>query len=231
MVASNTKEKFGIGLYTPSEAARFAKLRTQTINRWLFGDKKGEPALRPQLGAPRREDRVVTFWDMIQSVAVRQMRTSEKGERISLDHVRRVVDECESVDITYPLARRHTLFWFANRLILKIGDDYYGTTSSIDKHQKYANPIIEPFLTEVDFGQDDLVTTWNPLEFKNYKISLSADRRFGMPTVEPVGVLASALVDAVASEGSIEAAAESFEVTSEAVRIALKYDEYLSSAA
>lgn len=231
MVATSKTDKLGIGLYTPSEAARFAKLRTQTINRWLFGDKKGEPALRPQLGESRQGDRVVTFCDMIQSVAVRQMRTSEKGQRISLDHVRRVVDECESAGITYPLARRHTLYWYSSRLILKIGDDYYGTTTSVDKQQKYLNPIIEPFLTEVEFGQDDLVATWNPLEFQNYRISLSADRRFGMPTVEPVGVLASALVDAVESEGSIDAAAESFDVTCEAVRIALKYDEFLSSAA
>jgi uncharacterized protein (DUF433 family) len=129
------------------------------------------------------------------------------------------------------LARRHTLYWFSNRLILKLDEErYIGLTPKIDKNQLYHGVIIEPFLDEVTFAEDNLAKRWIPLRSKKFEVSLASDRRFGMPTIDPCGILASSLVDAVQAEGSIESAADAFETEPEAVHLALKYAEYLSSA-
>ncbi len=233
MVATVTVPRLGTGLYHPREAAFFAKLRTETFNRWFFGNARGAAALRPKITptSDDREDRLVTFVDLIQAVAVRTVRTSDKGSRITLDHVREVVAECESQGIHFPLAKKHAIYWYSNRLVLKIGKDtYIGTKPGIDKSQLYHGLIIEPFLKEVTFS-GDYAQSWTPLKSHRFRISLNADRRFGMPVVEPGGILVSAISDAVSAEGSIERAAHAFETEPEAIRLALKYQEYLASPA
>ena len=99
MVTVEAPQLIGVGLYTPREAARFTKLRTGTFNRWFYGDAQGQPALKPRFDSTA-EDRVVTFWDLIQALAVRRVRTSPMGKRISLQHIRDVVGECEGMGIT-----------------------------------------------------------------------------------------------------------------------------------
>ena len=232
MVANLQVPHLGTGLYTPREVASFAKVRTQTLNRWFFGDARGEPALRPRIRFENveRDDRLLTFHDLIEAVAVRTMRKSCEG-KIELLHIRDVVNECEERGLTSPLARQHTLYWFSNRLILKTSDsDYIGLKPGTDKSQLYHGVIIEPFLKEVTFD-GGLAQVWTPLSSANFAVKLDADRRFGMPIIEPGGLLVSALTDAVLSEGSIDSAAAAFDLSVEAVLLALKYEEYLMSPA
>lgn len=221
-----------MGLYTPEEAARFTKLRQDTFNRWFYGNQRGEAVVRPQL-EPRDEVRVVTFWDLIQAVGIRRLRTAtEKRLRPSLSHIRQVVDECQERGITHPLARKHTLYWYANRLILQTEEgDLIGTVPGLDKNQLYQGKIIEPYLKEIVYDENLMARIWTPLESRDCRVNLNADRRFGLPIIEPYGVLTNALTDAVSSEGSIEAAADAFEVPEDAVMLAIKFDDYLSSAA
>ena len=232
MIATCETLGIGTGLYTPREAAHFAKLRPETFNRWFYGDTRGDRVVRPRFD-PKPETRLITFVDLIQAVAVRVLRTGPKASKITLKHIREVVRECEEQNILFPLAQEHTLFWYSNRLILKTKEELYiGVTRKIDRNQLYSGRIIEPFLKEVKFGdQDRLAHIWTPLSSPNFRVDLNDGRRFGMPTIEPGGVLVGALVDAVESEGSEESAADAFEISPEAVSLALKYREYLQSAA
>lgn len=233
MVAIPPKPGIGTGLYTPQEAAHFAKLRTDTFNRWFLGDARGnERVVRQRFGGEGKE-RVVTFIDLIQAVSVRRLRQSSIASKVTLSHIRDVVNACEREGIEFPLARDHTLYWLSKRLVLRIDEDrFIGLTPEIDKNQLYSGKIIEPFLKEVKFDDHDgLARVWTPLKGLDHRIDLNADRRFGMPIVEPCGILVSALVDAVETEGSIERAADAFEVEEEAVSLALKYQEFLQSAA
>lgn len=227
MVASPVQPLIGRGAYTLAEAARFAKMRPQTMSTWFFGDQNAP--LRPTYGD--NTDRVLSFADLIQAVAIRTLRTSSVGKRVTLQHIRDVVQACDAMGVQYPLARSHQVYWFANRLIVRVKDQYVGIAPGVDKHQLYSAQIVEPFLQEVTFAPDDIATSWRPLSHDGFSIVLDANRRMGMPFVEPGGVLVSALVNAVNTEGSIEAAAESFEVPEGAVRMALKYEEFLSPAA
>ena len=236
MVTVEAPQLIGVGLYTPREAARFTKLRTGTFNRWFYGDAQGQPALKPRFDSTA-EDRVVTFWDLIQALAVRRVRTSPMGKRISLQHIRDVVGECEGMGITSPFARRHTLYWFSDRLILRTddsrtgGEQYIGLSAGVDKDQLYHGAIIRPYLEDVYYGSDKMARRWTALSSANYRVVLDSDRRFGMPIIEPDGVLVSALVDAIESEGSTQQAARAFDIKPEAIDLAIKYQEYLSPAA
>lgn len=232
MVITNQQvPQIGTGLYTPQEASTFAKLRLNTFNRWLYESGHGDAVIAPRIPQIENE-RVITFWDLIQAVAIRNLRFCPTTAKIPLQKIREAVDSCQEQGFTFPLARDHNLYWFSNRLVLKVNDDTYkGIKPRVDKDQLYSGPIIEPFLKDVKFGADKLATVWTPLTRGSYRVDLNAEKRFGMPIIEPGGVLVDALVNAVEAEGSIEAAADAFEVDAEAVLLALKYREYLASAA
>lgn len=229
MVAKALEDKLGIGLYTPAEAARYARVPTQTLTRWLWGNAAGPAVVRPQLEG---DDKIVTFWDLIQMVAIRQLRQDNEGRRVPLQHIREVVDMArEDFNLPYPLARDHTIYVYDKRLLIQIGDQLIGTKKGLDRGQHYEHKIMEPFLTELEFGKDDLAESYEPLTMGEKRVRLAKDRRFGQPVIEPYGILASTLVDAVVAEGSVDAAAAAYEVDPVAVRLAQKWElDYLGAA-
>jgi len=224
-------DMIGEGIYTPSEAARMARMPTQMFNRWFYASADREPVLTPRFDDVAGE-RVVCFWDLIQAVGVRNLRTHRAGQKLSLQNIRQSIQIVKSeYEIDFPLARKHTLYVYANRLILRIGDDYIGLDKKIDKDQLYHHAIIAPYMQEIQFDTKSMAQQWQPLESKHYSVQLRGDRRFGMPTIEPGGILVEALAEAAEAEGSIEAAAEAFDTKSEAVNLARKYQyDYLAIA-
>ena len=76
----------GIGLYSPSEAALYARVRPQLMARWVYGTqgiRQSDPVFDPQLGIT--EDKIVTFIDFVQALAVRRLRNER---HISLQRIR-----------------------------------------------------------------------------------------------------------------------------------------------
>src|SRR4051812_17888165 len=105
MIAANTE--FGVGLYTPAEAAFYARVRTQTLNRWLFGDSRGESVVTAQIKSD--DEKIVTFRDFVQALAIRSIRT--QYPKISLQKVRRAVDLAgEKLGVRHPFARPHKTY-------------------------------------------------------------------------------------------------------------------------
>lgn len=228
---SKPDELIGVGLYTPREAALYARLNTQTFNRWFYGDSRYEPVTSPQKGEIEGE-RVVTFWDLIQAVGIRNLRLQTRSSSIPLQRIRNVLNEArKEFGLEFPLARRHTIYIYSNRLILKHNDDWIGLTRGIDRHQLYSHKLIEHYLEELKYDDEGMADEWTPLSSSKYRVSLNADRRFGAPTIEPGGILVESLADSIESEGSVDAAAEAFEVEREAVVLAQKYVyDYLGAA-
>ncbi len=220
----------GIGLYTPAEAAMYTRLRLETFNRWFFDSDRGQPVLEPEL--PNASPRVVTFRDLIEANAVRTLRQHPKGRRVPLQHIRTILNQCKELGIYHPLAQRHTLYVFGTRLILRMGEgQYVGLDPKIDAGQLYHGKIIEPFLNELEFDEHGMAKNWSPLQRGKYRVILDPDRRFGLPIIDPGGILVRALVDAAIGEGDEELAAQSFGIEPDAVRLAIKYTEHLAPAA
>lgn len=244
-----TDTKFlGIGVYTPEEAAFYARVQTRLLNRWLFGNKQGPSVVDPQLrDQSERDEKIVTFLDFVQMLAIRDLRLNYK---VPLQTIREGVKEFEETySIQYPFARRHVAFLFqrgpddraGGLYIRQPGDDgesiytkVTGTTKgkTITKGQMALTKLVQFYMRDMHFDPDGLAESFDafsqPYDGKVKKVIMHPQKRFGEPLVESCGVSAQTLYEASISEGGIEAAAYVYEVEPEDVDIARRYIDYIT---
>src|SRR4051812_18509560 len=112
MVASLNKT-LGNGIYTVAEAALYARVAPQMMSRWLFGGKRGEPVFGPQFGAA---DRLVSFLDLIQTLAIREIRIQR---RVPLNKFRQAISLAKAkYGMAYPFATKHCTFLLGDELVI-----------------------------------------------------------------------------------------------------------------
>lgn len=217
----------GIGLYTPAEAALYARLTPQTMSRWLFGSSRGEPAIEPQLG--NTDERFVTFLDLVQSLAIRSIRLTHK---VSLPKIREAVEFAkEETSLSYPLARKHTIFVNKNKeIIINVGGQeskkYIEATGS-NKRALLLTEIAEPFMDDIGFDATGLAEIWKPFRYKNCEVRIDPKIHFGEPMLPSCGYSAQALWDAYVHEGGIQPAAKAYGVAEADVETAWRYFDYI----
>ncbi len=120
MVAISDQSLLGVGLYTPAEAAMYARVSPQLFNRWMFGNQIGAAVAFPSLGT--REDRLVTFADFVQAMAIRAMRLPPY--KVPLSKIRQGIEVAsDKYGVTHPFAVRHTTFLYGNELLIRTGKD------------------------------------------------------------------------------------------------------------
>jgi uncharacterized protein (DUF433 family) len=231
-----TKNTLGIGLYTPEEAAFYARVRTDTINRWMFGNARGGRVIEPQVSADG--DKVVTFLDFIQALAIRAIRTKHK---VPLEKIRQAVDLArDKFGIPYPFAVEHTTYLFSDKqdqghgdIILKIKDQLV-VASGQDQCNLVMNEIAELYMRDLVYdratGLASRYTAWaSP---SGGQIVMDPRRRFGEPIVESCGYTAETLWEAYEIEGGVKPAAEAHGVSEREIELALEYhDFFLNSSA
>jgi len=225
-----TAEKsIGIGIYSPAEAAFYARVRTQNVNRWLFGDAKGEPVVIPQFDS-QADDKIVTFRDFVQVMAVRAIRTMYP--KISLQKIRKAVDLCkEQLGIEHPFAVDHRTFVFDNReIVLEVRDKLIQISG---KHSRnlLLGPIAELYMTRIEFGEDGFAAKYRAWGGDDCPIVIDPRRRFGEPVVTSCGITAQTLWEASIVEGGLEAAAAAYGIRKEEVAAACDYYDHLTTAA
>jgi uncharacterized protein (DUF433 family) len=222
MVASSAK-LLGIGLYTPAEAALYARVSTRLLNRWLYGSPSGDPVLRPQLtGEP---ERMVTFLDFVQAMAIRAIRI---GHKVPLKKIRQAIDKAENrYGLSYPFARPHLTYLFDGEIVIKLGDDYV-EASGKGADNLLLGKVVELYMKDLTFGRGGLAESYRAYVWdKTYEISMNPKMRFGEPIVVSCGYSARALWEALQSEGSMEAAAEAYGVQPAEVEAASRYYDHI----
>ena len=235
---STLADKLGIGIYSPSEAAFYARVSPKIMTRWIFGDSKGKPVVDSQLQDP--SGKVVTFLDLVQTLAVREVRNRHK---ISLQKIRMAVDQArDHYQIEYPLACRHTIFLFGDQKGQGHGEIVIRLTGEIGKEDRHVQltgpgrgnllmrPVVEMFLQDLKFDpRTRLASQYSPMTNGDASIVLNPHRRFGEPIVDPCGYTAEALWHATNTEGGIEEAAGAYGVTVAEVELANRYFDGLMS--
>jgi uncharacterized protein (DUF433 family) len=97
------------------------------------------------------------------------------------------------------------------------------------KRKQYTlKPIIERTFKDLDI-EDDAVVRWRPFHGKE-SIIVDPSRSFGQPIASKFGVPTIVLAEAAEAEGSIDRVAKLFEVSPNAVRDAVKFEEFLIAA-
>lgn len=234
---AESKLQLGIGIYTPAEAAFYARIRTKTLNRWLYGDSAGDPVVDPQLG--RDSDRVVTFLDFVQALAIRAIRTQYN---VPLTRIRKAVDKAKrEFGIQYPFATQHTTYLMtdgrgpgAGELVIRVkGRDDHDKLIQLTGRSSgnyLMKEIAEPFLDDLHFDSETgLAMDYSPFRSSKYTIKLDPQIRFGEPIVSPSGYTAQSLYDAIISEGGIDAAAKAYDLEKEAIHLAYDYIDHLKT--
>lgn len=226
MIATSTE--LGIGIYTPAEAAFYARVRTQTLNRWLFGDAHGESVVAAQLKGG--DEKLVTFLDFVQALAIRAIRM--QYPKISLQKIRKAVDlATERIGVQHPLARVHKTFVYDEREIVLEVDNQLIQLSGKFSGNLLIGPIAELYLERLEFGEDGFASDFRAWGFDERCIRMNPHKRLGEPIVVSCGYTAHALWEASIVEGGIAAAAKAYGVAPDDVKLACDYYDHLSTAA
>jgi uncharacterized protein (DUF433 family) len=237
-----TPSLIGIGLYPLPLAARLAQLDVRTARHWAVGyrfTRKGQqrssPGVMPLKLRPSSDKQTdVTFAEMLTLRLVKGFRNAG----LRLQTIKRVAEKA-SVEFNVPTPFISRKFRTDGRKVfLELRE-----TSPTDDEQVL--PLADRKLIEVLTGQqafadvvepslfadvewsDDLASRWWPLG-RDHSVILDPGVLFGAPRLANTSVPTAPVAAAVKAEGggedAIEAVAEWFGVSPEAVRDALKFE-------
>lgn len=220
MIASNTK--LGVGLYTPNEAAFYARVPTRTLNRWFFGDTQGERVASPRFG----DERIISFYDFVQAMAIRNIRTNHN---VPLKKIREAIDRASSEhDVSYPLARRHTIYLFHPDLYICFDASDFKKLTGTQRDQKMIKQIVEFYVDDLGYDAEGLACHYDAFTWKDRTVRMNPKLRLGEPIVTACGYSAMTLWEASQAEGSISKAAKVYGVDEADVQAAYRYIDHLS---
>lgn len=219
----------GLGIYTIAEAAKYARVSAAKLARWIMGTSDRAAAIIPQIAPEKNPERLVTFLDFVQAMAIRQIRHTHK---VPLEKIRETIDIAKrDFNIDYPFARRHVTKLLGNEISLDVAGVGLIETTGEHKRQFEIRPVVEPYLKDLSFDAAGLAKGYSPFSYRGYDIVFNPHVRFGEPLVKPSPKSRSkrcrysvvTLCNAYIAEGSCEAAARAYGVSVEAVEAATKY--------
>lgn len=218
----------GVGLYTPAEAAFYARVPTRLITRWLYGTAGRKSVLRPQLSD--EEGKLVTFLDLVQALAVRAIRSQC---RVPLEKIRQTVEVAEKkFGVVYPFARDHKTFLLGQEVVLELDDGRLVQASGTHRGQPMMRQVIELYLRDLTFDPHGFASSYRPpVCVGKYGVVMDPKICFGEPVIRSCGYSALALWEAARAEGGIEEAAKAYGVTADEVALGCRYYDYLQGPA
>lgn len=222
MVDIVTAATQGLGVYTIAEAARYARMPAATLHAWFFR-KTGRGPLRRS--SVRCDDfRAISFLDFVEAVAIRSLRVDHG---VSLQTIREALDNAERrLGIRHLLAHRdHRTVVVGRDIHVYLKDDPahpVGLTGR-DVGQKSFTTCIEAYMDDLEFNRKGLAQLYRVFSFKDQQVIMDPRIRFGEPVLATCGHTAETLWRAAVAEGSIERAAELYEVEADAVAAAYRY--------
>ncbi len=214
-MVAKLQKLLGNGMYTIPEAALYARISPAVMTRWLFGTKSGKSVIDPQFG---RDDRIVSFLDLVQTLAIREIRLQKK---VPLPKFRQAIKVAKnSFNLDYPFARKHcTYYRLANQeLVIRPpgADDYFEVSGGRGGQGLLA--FVEIYLENLDFNTDGLASCYRVYD----SVVMDPHRRFGEPLL-PSGYTAKAIWDSIRVEGSIERAVHAYGIPRIEVETAYKF--------
>lgn len=246
-MVSAVSKHLGQGIYTPGEAALYARERTQTVTGWLWGTKGRQSVIESQFDPA---ERIVSFLDFVQLVAIGSIR---RNYGVPLQTIRRGVEQAKQHGVTYPFARRHKTFLLQRvepgaavdmhvddedddvddedreRLFdIVIADEHESLVQMTGRHRgnRMIREITELYLTDLHFDSAGLAEQFDAFTYDNMKVTMNPKLHFGEP-LTPSRYTAQTLWEAVLAEGNIELAAKAYGVEQKEVELACKYFDYL----
>lgn len=217
--------EFGIGAYTPAEAAQLLRMQPKTLRRWLYGyeyDHVGGAREQPPLWAPQydpeEDGALLGFRDLVEARIVNGLRRS----RISLPTIRLCINRAKEILGDHPFSTR-SFKTDGRRIFLEIteGVDEPRLIDLKDRQHVF-RAFVLPTLSGFEFGQSAVERWW--LMPNRKTLVVDPDRSFGQPIIAEVGLLTSRAAQEVKAEGSIERVARLYDVSPRSIRDALEFE-------
>lgn len=210
----------GTGIYTYNEAARLLKVHPNQVRRWADGyvyayrgeERRKEPVLQ-RVSAGRG---LLTFRDLIELHCVREF--TKVGVRIETirDAAKLLAERWRTA---YPLAN-DKLRTDGQRILMEAGEHYEDIAG-----QQHVFSFVENFFEDIQFDPETFEPqAWYPLG-RGRLIVLDPHRSFGSPIDLRTGVRTDVIYLTYKAEQDLDAVAEWYEVTPDAVRAAVEFEE------
>lgn len=216
----------GKGMYTVAEAALYCRVTTALMTRWLFGTASGDAVILPQFGT---DERLVSFLDLIQTLAVREIRRHHK---VPLPKFRQAIKFAEdTLGLYYPFARQHCTYLYNDDLVIRpIQDkDDFVEASGKRKGQRLL-PFVEMYLKSLDFAPDGLAYKYRIFTSNHPKVvavTMDPKVRFGEPLL-PSGYTAMTIYGAIKTEGGVDQAAKAYGISVDEAEAAYQFADHLA---
>ena len=224
MGSQQHSELLGLGIYTLQEASLYGSLSSNKLSRWVFGTRAYDPVIE----SPLAKKRLISFYDLIQSMAIDRARK----HNIPLPKIRQAINTAQKYyNVKFPLAYDHKLIWFDRELHIEFPNKPITQVSGRLRGQTAIKKIIEPFMEDLHFNKEGLVEMFVPFKNLGRQIVLDPTRQFGQPLVGKTGYRADVLDRAFAAEQSEELVADSFGIEIEDVKAAAAYMRHIREAA
>jgi uncharacterized protein (DUF433 family) len=208
-------------LYTFADVDRLAQVSHGTARRWLEGytarRADGSAVRHPPVGRVSTAQDGVSFVDLIEVVAIGRL----KARGFGLRTIRRIVENCQTVlGIERPLVSLR--FKTGGRdIFVDLGERLV----EVGRHrglQAWAE-ILAPFLEDLDYAADDIVTAWWPVG-RDQRVQIHPAYGFGRPVVAGTGVPTEVIRELFEAKESMERIAQELNLTPRDVESALRYE-------
>ena len=221
-VRKNNDNLVGVGLYTCAEAGRLLRLPPARIARWLKGySAKGEAY--EALWAPQVELSEEGWFLGFRDLQEVRVAAAFIAAGLSPQRVRRAIGLARDVvDDRWPLSTTRFRTDGRSVFLQTIADDGEAQLLDLFESQYAFREVIERSLSHLDYDAGGAPSRWWPAG-RPASVVLDPHRSFGQPIEAESSIPVVALVSAVDAEGSIEAAARSFDVPRRIVTRALGF--------
>jgi uncharacterized protein (DUF433 family) len=229
---AQTRFKFvGRGIYPLAEAARLVRIPVRRIVRWTRGYRfrvgsrwhESPPLIADAVYSSDAGQPYLEFADLIELrflEAFLRHGVTMRGIRLTSERVRAELGP-------RPFSTRRLKTDGRSILMEAAGDIGEGALLDILKDQFEFRQVVSPLLKGMDF-QDDEPARWWP-RLKRGLVVVDPTRRFGAPIIARYGIPTKVLAAAARAEGSVEAAADWYEVSTRAVTAAVEFEAQLAA--
>ena len=229
MISSNIAY-LNVGIYTVPEAHKLTGVSRERIRRWLRGyrsnlrKKNYSPLWVSQL--PVIDNKVALgFLDLIEVKFVGAF--LDKG--VSWPMIHKVREKAGKLfpELTHPFCTKQFVTDGRQVFIDVLKETGENCLLDIAGDQHVFSEITKPFLKQLEFRDGTILERWWPLGIDHHVV-LDPRKNFGQPTMADEGVATQVLAQSFRANGSYEEVARWFEISPQAVREAVGYEQSLA---
>lgn len=214
--------------YGPAEAARYLRLPAATLRTWLLGraypKREAQAMFHPLIKPANTQPLQLSFYNLIEAHVLRALRT-EHG--VALTELRMAITYAEKELQTHRLLLSPELRTHAGQVFLVRYAELINLSAS---GQLAMRRMLEDHLQRVEWDEWRFPVRLYPYigstpQARERPIAIDPHMAFGRPVVRRAGVSTAAIADRIDAGETVEALAEDYALSPEAIEQVVRYSQ------